>query len=132
LLIAGLPSKSVATALRKCVPSTDVVVFHGKAYGAGVIGEPTFVPSNRNCTFAIPTLLDAAAVTVVVPETDVPAAGDVTEIDMDGGGVVLPNRGTIPHIGISANPLFRTVDQLVAPVSRLHDDDAPVALWSTA
>ena len=46
---------------------------------------PRFAPSNRNCTLATPTLSEAFAVTVIVPLTVTPFAGE--EIDTVGGVV---------------------------------------------
>ena len=98
-----------------------------------VASAPAFAPSSWNCTPAIPMLLDAEAVTFVVPETVAPGAGNIMEtVVVGGGGVVLPDRGTIPQFGVPANPLFSTVLQFVAPVRRVHEADAPVAPWSTA
>lgn len=55
---------------------------------------PAFAPSNWNCTLATPTLSEAFAVTLTVPETVLPAAGEVIEtvggvVSDPGGGVVL-------------------------------------------
>ena len=46
---------------------------------------PRFAPSSRNCTLATPTLSEAFAVTVIVPLTVAPFAGE--EIDTVGGVV---------------------------------------------
>ena len=48
-------------------------------YGALVSAAPRAAPSRVNCTLATPTLSDAFACTVTVPETVVPPAGAVTE-----------------------------------------------------
>jgi hypothetical protein len=105
-LAVKLPSVSLATAASACVPSVEVVVFHENEYGEAVLSAPTFTPSNWNCTPAIPPLLDADAVTLIVPETVAPAVGVVTETEVDGGGGAPPERGTIPQIGMSPKPLF--------------------------
>ena len=53
--------------------------------GAVVTSFPSGAPSSRNCTPTTPTLSEAFAVMVIVPETVALAAGEVTETD---GGVV--------------------------------------------
>lgn len=56
------------------------------------------------------------------------------EVGGGGGGVVVvvAERGTIPQLGMSSNPLPSTLDQLVAPARRDQADAAPVALWLAA
>jgi hypothetical protein len=124
-LAVKFPCVSRATAARKCVPSADVVVFQETEYGELVSSAPIFAPSNWNWTPAIPALLDADAVTLIVPETIAPAAGDAIETVVEGGGGVVPARGKIPHMGVSPKPLFRIAVQFVAPVSLDHDAEAP-------
>ena len=48
-----------------------------------MISAPKFIPSNLNCTPATPTLSDAFAATVILPETIEPEFGLV--IDTVGG-----------------------------------------------
>ena len=48
-------------------------------YGAAVSSAPRFAPSSLNCTPTTPTLSDAVAETVTVPETVLPSAGAVRE-----------------------------------------------------
>jgi len=136
-LAVKLPSISRATAASACVPSVEVVVFHENEYGEVATSVPTFTPSNWNCTPAIPALLDADAVTLMVPETVAPAVGDVTETEVDGGGGVPAERGTIPHIGVSFQPptsegtvamqFAIMLFQFVAPVRRAQATLAPGA-----
>ena len=45
--------------------------------GADVSAEPMAAPSARNCTLATPTLSEALAETVIVPETVAPEVGAV-------------------------------------------------------
>src|ERR1700740_1580273 len=66
-------------AVRVGEPFVAVVVFHDTEYGAAVTSDPRFAPSNWNCTPATPTLSDAVADTVIVPATDAPFAGDVSD-----------------------------------------------------
>ena len=50
---------------------------------------PRLLPSKRNCTPTTPTLSDAVAVTLIVPETVAPFAGAVSEMAgavVSGGG----------------------------------------------
>jgi hypothetical protein len=62
-----------------------VVVFHETEYGEEVSSAPIAEPSTKNWTPATPTLSEAEALTVVVPETVAPEAGEVMLTD---GGVV--------------------------------------------
>src|SRR5437762_13415002 len=64
-------------AVSVCDALVAVIVSHASEYGAVVSSAPKFAPSRRNCTPATPTLSDALAVTVVVPETVAPPAGAV-------------------------------------------------------
>jgi len=82
-LVVLLFEVSVATAVRECFPLLKVVVFSDAEYGAVVSAPPISDPSTSNCTLAIPTLDEALAVTVMVPDTLAPEAGDV--IDTVGG-----------------------------------------------
>jgi hypothetical protein len=50
-----------------------------------VTAAPRLEPSTSNCTLATPTLSDAVAVTVIVPETAAPELGEL--IDTVGGVV---------------------------------------------
>src|ERR1700740_2710721 len=71
------PAVSRATAVRVCELLLAVVVFHEMAYGAAVTSVPAFTPSSRNWTPATPALSEALAVTLIVPPTVAPGAGDV-------------------------------------------------------
>ena len=55
-----------------------VVVAHEVAYGALVSGAPSAAPSRVNWTLVTPTLSEALACTLIVPETVAPPAGAVT------------------------------------------------------
>jgi hypothetical protein len=72
------PAASRARAVTVCEPLAAVVVVHGTLYGAAISSAPSVAPSSRNCTPTTPTLSDAFAVTVVVPDTVAPEAGAVT------------------------------------------------------
>src|SRR5712691_810963 len=71
------PAASRATAVRVCEPLLAAVVFHEMEYGAAVTSVPAFTPSSRNWTPATPALSEALAVTLIVPPTAAPEAGDV-------------------------------------------------------
>src|SRR5207245_4055284 len=77
--VAVLAAASRATAVRVWVALVAVVVFHERAYGAVVISAPRLAPSSLNWTPTTPTLSEAVAETVTVPETVEPAAGAVME-----------------------------------------------------
>src|SRR6266705_317473 len=85
--VARLPAASRATAVRICEPLATAVVFQDTEYGAAVSSAPSAAPSNRNCTPATPTLSEASALTLIVPDTVAPFAGAV--IDTVGGVVSL-------------------------------------------
>src|SRR6266404_451894 len=76
-----LPAASRATALKLCEPLCAVLVSQATCHGALVTSAPRFAPSSLSCTPATPTLSVAFAVTVTVPETVAPAAGELIETD---------------------------------------------------
>src|SRR5437899_6851383 len=80
-----LPAASRATAVRVWEPLLVVVVSHEIEYGAVATSAPRFWPSSLNCTPTTPTLSEAVAETVVVPETVEPERGEVM---LTVGGVV--------------------------------------------
>src|SRR5947208_14590589 len=67
--VLRLPALSCATAVRVCAPLLAPVVFQAIEYGGVVTAAPALTPSSRNWTPATPTLSEALAVTVSVPET---------------------------------------------------------------
>src|SRR5258708_26879620 len=83
-----LPAASRATAVRVCEPLLAEVVFQDTEYGAAVSSAPRLEPSSLNCTPTTPTLSEALAVTLVVPETVAPEAGAgmLTEGGVGSGG----------------------------------------------
>jgi hypothetical protein len=83
--VVELPAASRALAVRECEPLVAVVVFHEVEYGEVVSSAPSAVPSTKNWTPATPTLSEAEALTVVVPETVAPDDGEVM---LTVGGVV--------------------------------------------
>jgi hypothetical protein len=85
-----LPAASRATAVRVCEPLLAEVVFQDTEYGAAVSSAPRLEPSSLNCTPTTPTLSEALAVTLVVPETVAPEAGAVI---LTVGGVVSGGGG---------------------------------------
>ncbi len=77
LLVVVLPAASRATAVRVWEPLLVPAVFQETLYGLAVSSAPRFAPSSWNWTPATPTLSDALALTVIVPLTAAPLAGDV-------------------------------------------------------
>src|SRR5207245_2084060 len=83
--VVRLPAASRATAARVCGPLPSVLASIEIEYGAAVSSAPMLAPSTLNWTPATPTLSAALAVTVTVPETVAPLAGEVM---LTVGGVV--------------------------------------------
>ena len=73
------PAASRATAVRTLAPFAVPVVFHEIEYGDELSSEPMFTPSSLNWTPETPTLSEAVAVMLTLPETAAPLAGDVRE-----------------------------------------------------
>src|SRR5207253_1861605 len=90
--VVVLPAASRATAVNVCDALLAAVVSQASAYGAVVSSTPTFAPSRRNWTPTTPTLSDALALIVVVPETVAPPAGAVR---LTVGGVVSLSTVTV-------------------------------------
>jgi len=95
-LVARLPLKSLAIALRVCEPKVVKAVFHCRVKGGLSTSDPKFALSSWNCTPATPTSSDAAAVTAATPATLEPSVGDVMETV---GGVVSGGRDE-PEMGV--------------------------------
>src|SRR5205807_1315850 len=55
------------------------MLFHETEYGAAATSAPRLAPSSLNCTPTTPTLSVALAETVIVPATEAPAVGAVSE-----------------------------------------------------
>src|SRR5690349_5129923 len=92
-------------AVKVWLPFAAVVVFQEIEYGEVVSWAPRFAPSSWNCTPATPTLSDALAATVTLPDTLAPFAGAV----MDTVG------------GVVSDELFETVTITDADVVRLPE-----------
>src|SRR5712691_11911978 len=75
--VAVLPAASRATAVKLWGPLDAKVVFQEIAKGAEVSSAPRLPPSSLNWTPTTPTLSEALAETVMVPETVNPGAGAV-------------------------------------------------------
>jgi hypothetical protein len=88
--ILELPAASRATAVMLCAPLLAIAVFQEAEYGAVVSSAPKLTPSILNCTPMTPTLSEALAVRLVVPETVAPEAGvvmlTVGSVVSGGGG----------------------------------------------
>ena len=98
--VVRLPAASRATAVMVCEALLAVVVFHEIEYGAAVTSTP-LTPSSRNCTPATPTLSEALALTVIVPETLAPEAGEVM---LTEGAVVSLNTVTVTGFDVHNTP----------------------------
>src|SRR5919201_6397818 len=83
--VAVFPERSRATAVTVCWPSSTAVVFQLTEYGTVVSSAAMGDPSTKNCTPTTATSSDASALTVAVPLTDAPLAG---ELIATVGGVV--------------------------------------------
>src|SRR5439155_10273794 len=70
---------SRATAVKLWFPLEAKMLFHETEYGAAVTSAPRLAPSSLNCTPRTPTLSVALAETVIVPATEAPAVGAVSE-----------------------------------------------------
>src|SRR5438045_4225636 len=84
-LVAEFPAASLAMAVMLCVPLAAAVVYQEVVYGEAVSAAPTLLPSIWNCTLATPTLSEAFALSVTLPETVAPLEGAVM---LTVGGVV--------------------------------------------
>ena len=95
--VVWFPAASRATAIKVCDPFVAVVVFQDTEYGEIVSSAPRALPSSLNCTPATPTLSEALAETLTVPETVAPPLGAETDTEgavvSDGGG---GGGGTVP------------------------------------
>ena len=85
-----LPAASRATAVMVCEPSLTEAVSQGIEYGALVSSAPKLTLSILNCTPTTPTLSEALALNVTVPDIVAPFAGDVM---LTVGGVVSAGGG---------------------------------------
>jgi len=83
-LVAVCPPEVLATAVSKWLPLESVVVLSEKLKGVLVTAGPALAPSTLNRTLAV--FVEAVAVTVIVPETVAPAAGEVMETVGGAGG----------------------------------------------
>ena len=77
--VVVLPAASRATAVSLWVPLATAAVFHDTLYGAVVSVAIAFLRSlsTKNCTSTTPTLSEAVALRVTVPDTVAPLAGAV-------------------------------------------------------
>src|SRR5439155_18165537 len=99
--VVVLPAASRATAVSVWDALLAVVVFQENEYGAVVSSAPRFAPSSRNCTPTTPTLSDALAVIVVVPDTVAPELGAVIAVV---GAVVSLKTVTVTGSDVNRNP----------------------------
>src|SRR2546426_862614 len=80
-------------AVKLCAPLLAVAVFQDTVYGDDVSSPPKLAPSSLNCTPTTPTLSEAVAATLTMPETVAPPAGLVIET---AGGVLSVGEGVVP------------------------------------
>src|SRR6266581_493834 len=99
--VARLPAASRAVAASVCEPFATLVVSRATEYGAVVSSAPSAAPSNRNWTPATPTLSEASALTLIVPDTVAPFAGAVIDTV---GGVVSLNTVTVTELEVYGRP----------------------------
>ena len=85
-LVAVCPPAPLATAVSKWLALERVVVLSEKLKGALVTAGPALLPSTLNCTLVV---FAALAVTVIVPETVAPEAGELIETLGGAGGTGL-------------------------------------------
>src|SRR5437667_358431 len=69
--VVVFPAASRATAVRVCEPLLTAVVSQEREYVLVVSSGPRFAMSSLNCTPTTPTLSEAVAETVMVPETEI-------------------------------------------------------------
>src|SRR5579864_2997826 len=84
-LVAVCAAALLATAVSEWVPLESVAVFSERLKGAAVTAAPELLPSTLNCTLTV--FAETFVVTVTVPETVAPEAGDV--IETVGGAVTV-------------------------------------------
>src|SRR5262249_52483603 len=101
--VVVLPAASRATAVSVWLPVGTVVVFPGTEEGEAGSSAPRLAPSSLNWTPTTPTLSEALADTVIVPDTVAPAVGLVrltvgavvsavtTALAWDEGALTLPD-----------------------------------------
>ena len=121
--VVWLPAASRATAVRVCVPPLAVVVSHETEYGVVVSSAPPLTPSSWNWTPATPWLSDAVAVTVIVPETVAPEAGDVILTVggvVSGGGHVKPGMHSNCADACGTNQAPLIINGNIAATARLQ------------
>src|SRR6185295_3566031 len=101
--VVRLPAASRALAVSWCEPLATAVVFQETEYGDVVSSPPSVAPSTKNCTPATPTLSEAVALTLIVPDTVAPFAGAVM---LTVGGVVSAG-GAFDTVTVTADEVVR-------------------------
>src|ERR1051326_6236190 len=99
--VVELPAASRARAASVYVPLATPRESHEIEYGLVASSAPRLAPLRRNCTPTTPTLSDALAETVIVPETVAPSAGAVI---WAVGGVV--SEVTTALASLEAGPML--------------------------
>src|SRR6266581_8293421 len=100
--VPGLrPPIQLTVAASVCEPFATLVVSRATEYGAAVSSAPSAAPSNRNWTPATPTLSEASALTLIVPDTVAPFAGAVIDTV---GGVLSLNTVTLTELEVYWRP----------------------------
>ena len=109
--VVVLPAASRATAVRVWEPSLVAVVSQVYEYGLVVSSVPMAAPSSWNWTLATSTSSEAEAVTLTVPDTVAPAAGDVRLADggvVSRGGAALREIMALPMVALRFQRLVST------------------------
>ncbi len=99
--VVRLPAASRATAVRVYTPLAAAVVSIGIEYGADVSSAPMLAPLTLNWTPTTPTLSAALAVTLIVPETVAPFAG---ELMLTVGGILSLATVTVMESEMNCRP----------------------------
>ena len=105
-----LPAASIALETIVCEPFATLVVSQLKASDVALVLLAATVPSISNCICVTPTLSDAVAVMLTVPETVAPFAGAVT--DVVGGVVSLPGVVTFSWKSSTTNDVCSSKSSL--------------------
>jgi hypothetical protein len=116
--VAWLPAASRALAVSVCEPLATAAVFQDAEYGAAP-SSASKAPSTKNRTPVTPRLSAALAVTVVVPPTVAPEAGDVMLTvggEVSGGGQVKPGMHGNWALANGATPTMRAAQTAARPI----------------
>lgn len=103
--VPTLPAASNALETMVCDPFATVVVFQLKERAVALVLLAATAPSIRICIWVTPTLSEAVALRVTVPETVAPLASD--EMEVVGGVVSVPGVVTFSAKSSITNEVCR-------------------------